>query len=189
MPNLILSGPPGTGKTTSVLALARTMLGDAFKEAVLELNASDDRGIEVVRGRIKAFAQKKVTLPPGKHKIIILDEADSLTADAQAALRRTMETYSRVTRFCIICNYISRIIDPLASRCTKFRFKPLAREAMVARLSEIAAAEGVRGALRVARAPRAVDRGTKRLPAPLSVPGCSSEGGTTLTRSTLSYIR
>mmetsp|Transcript_18432 Transcript_18432/g.39012 ORF Transcript_18432/g.39012 Transcript_18432/m.39012 type:complete len:150 (-) Transcript_18432:347-796(-) len=79
MPNLILTGPPGTGKTTSVLALARTLLGDAFKDAVLELNASDDRGIDVVRNRIKAFAQKKVTLPPGKHKIIILDEADSMT--------------------------------------------------------------------------------------------------------------
>ena len=89
MPNLILAGPPGTGKTTSVLALARQLLGDAFKEGVLELNASDDRGIEVVRGRIKAFSQKKVTLPPGKHKIIILDEADAMTEGAQQAMRRT----------------------------------------------------------------------------------------------------
>lgn len=83
MPNLILSGPPGTGKTTSILALARALLGDAFKEGVLELNASDDRGIDVVRNRIKAFAQKKVTLPPGRHKVIILDEADAMTEGAQ----------------------------------------------------------------------------------------------------------
>ena len=87
MPNLILSGPPGTGKTTSVLALARALLGDAFKEGVLELNASDDRGIDVVRNRIKAFAQKKVTLPPGRHKVIILDEADSMTEGAQQVWR------------------------------------------------------------------------------------------------------
>ena len=88
MPNLILSGPPGTGKTTSVLALARTMLGESFKDAVLELNASDDRGIDVVRSRIKAFAQKKVTLPPGHHKVVILDEADSMTEGAQQVMPR-----------------------------------------------------------------------------------------------------
>ena len=76
MPNLIISGPPGTGKTTSVMCLANEMLGDSFKDAVLELNASDDRGIDVVRNKIKMFAQKKVTLPPGRHKVIILDEAD-----------------------------------------------------------------------------------------------------------------
>lgn len=86
MPNLILSGPPGTGKTTSVLALARQLLGDAFKEGVLELNASDDRGIEVVRGRIKAFAQKKVTLPPGRHKIIVLDEVRLLWHPTETAM-------------------------------------------------------------------------------------------------------
>ena len=95
-------------------------------------------------------------------KLIILDEADSLTSDAQAALRRTIETYSRVTRFCIICNYISRIIDPLASRCTKFRFKPLAREAIVARLSAIAAAEGVRAPPAALHAMLAVSGGDMR---------------------------
>src|SRR3954449_11928702 len=120
MPHVIISGMPGIGKTTSILCLARTLLGDAYKEAVLELNASDERGIDVVRNRIKGFAQKKVTLPPGRHKIVILDEADrfgflsllfdlslnfnSMTAGAQQALRRTMEIYSNTTRFCLACN-------------------------------------------------------------------------------------
>ena len=91
LPNIILAGPPGIGKTTSILCLAREMLGDSYKNAVLELNASDARGIDIVRNKIKMFAQKKVTLPPGKHKIIILDEADSMTGAAQQALRRTMK--------------------------------------------------------------------------------------------------
>ena len=81
MPNVIIAGPPGTGKTTSILCLARALLGDQFKEGVLELNASDDRGIDVVRNKIKMFAQKKLTLPPGRHKVIILDEVDSMTGD------------------------------------------------------------------------------------------------------------
>ncbi|RYY81576.1 AAA family ATPase [archaeon] len=136
LPNLILSGPPGTGKTTSILCLAREMLGEeVYKQAVLELNASDARyancicmevyeyaygmgmrfsyhdlitlpaslcrGIDVVRNKIKMFAQKKVTLPAGRHKIVILDEADSMTASAQQALRRTMEIYSHSTRYAV----------------------------------------------------------------------------------------
>ena len=99
LPNIILAGPPGTGKTTSILCLARELLGSNFKGAVLELNASDARGIDVVRNKIKMFAQQKVTLPPGRHKIIILDEADSMVGGAQQALRRTMEIYSSTTRF------------------------------------------------------------------------------------------
>jgi replication factor C subunit 2/4 len=107
-PNVILAGPPGTGKTTSILALAHGLLGANYREGVLELNASDDRGIDVVRNKIKMFAQKKVTLPPGRHKIVILDEADSMTSGAQQALRRTMELYSTTTRFALACNQSSK---------------------------------------------------------------------------------
>ena len=142
MPNLILSGPPGTGKTTSVLALARTLLGDAFKEGVLELNASDDRGIEVVRGRIKAFAQKKVTLPAGKHKIIVLDEADAMTEGAQQAMRRTMEIYSSTTRFALACNLSEKIIEPIQSRCAVLRYAKLTDQQVVKRLQDVLHAEG-----------------------------------------------
>ncbi|KAL7004773.1 replication factor C subunit 4 [Cystobasidiomycetes sp. EMM_F5] len=115
-PHMMLSGTPGIGKTTSILCLAHAMLGPAYKEAVLELNASDERGIDVVRNQIKGFAQKKVTLPPGRHKFVILDEADSMTAGAQQALRRTMEIYSNTTRFAIACNQSSKIIEPIQSR-------------------------------------------------------------------------
>lgn len=111
----------------------------------MELNASDERGIGVIREKVKMFAATSVGASTGvaPFKLIILDEADSLTPDAQAALRRTMETHSRVTRFCIICNYVSRIIEPIASRCSKFRFKPLGTGAMMTRLRSIADAEGV----------------------------------------------
>jgi len=152
LPHLIFYGPPGTGKTSTILACAKQLFGSAYRSRVMELNASDERGIGVVRNKIKTFAQVAVSsgggsggekLPP--YKLIILDEADSMTTDAQSALRRTMETYSRVTRFCIICNYISRLIPPIASRCAKFRFKPLPHEAMVGRLQHICEAERVVG--------------------------------------------
>jgi replication factor C subunit 2/4 len=143
MPHVIISGMPGIGKTTSVLCLARQLLGDAYKEAVLELNASDERGIDVVRHRIKGFAQKKVTLPPGRHKLVILDEADSMTSGAQQALRRTMELYSATTRFAFACNQSNKIIEPLQSRCAILRYARLTDPQVVKRLYQICRAEAV----------------------------------------------
>ncbi|KAK1866343.1 hypothetical protein I4F81_008863 [Pyropia yezoensis] len=146
MPNLLLAGAPGVGKTTAVLALARQSLGgDAalLREAVLELNASDDRGIETVRSAIKSFAQKKLTLPPGRHKLVLLDEADSMTEAAQQALRRTMEVYSSTTRFALACNLSGRIIEPIQSRCAVVRFARLTDAQVLARVRSVAAAEDV----------------------------------------------
>jgi replication factor C subunit 2/4 len=143
MPHVIISGMPGIGKTTSILCLARQLLGDAYKEAVLELNASDERGIDVVRNRIKGFAQKKVTLPPGRQKIVILDEADSMTSGAQQALRRTMEIYSSTTRFAFACNQSNKIIEPLQSRCAILRYSRLTDAQILRRLKQICEAENV----------------------------------------------
>ncbi|KFD58487.1 hypothetical protein M514_00713 [Trichuris suis] len=134
VPNLIISGPPGTGKTTSILCLAHEMLGPTAGQAVMELNASNDRGIDVVRSKIKLFAQQRVTLPAGKQKIIILDEADSMTDGAQQALRRTMEIYSKTTRFALACNQSDKIIEPIQSRCAIIRFSKLSDAQVLARL-------------------------------------------------------
>ena len=127
MPHLLFAGPAGTGKTTCALALARELFGELWKHNLHELNASDERGIDVVRGKIKEFAR---TAPLGEDgfKIIFLDEADALTGAAQAALRRTMEKYSRTCRFVMSCNFSSKIIDPIQSRCAVFRFRPLKSE-------------------------------------------------------------
>ncbi|EEB05704.1 DNA replication factor C complex subunit Rfc4 [Schizosaccharomyces japonicus yFS275] len=143
MPHMIISGMPGIGKTTSVLCLAHQLLGSAYREGVLELNASDERGIDVVRNKIKGFAQKKVNLPPGRHKIVILDEADSMTAGAQQALRRTMEIYSNTTRFALACNQSNKIIEPIQSRCAILRYSRLNEQQIQKRLSEICKAESV----------------------------------------------
>lgn len=153
LPHMLFYGPPGTGKTSTVLALARELYGpELSKSRVLELNASDERGIAVVRDKIKNFARSVASTPTAAQrekyhcpnfKIIILDEADSMTQDAQAALRRTVEDYSKITRFCLICNYVTRIIDPLASRCSKFRFQELTPSAAQARLEYICKEEDV----------------------------------------------
>lgn len=144
MPHMIISGMPGIGKTTSVHCLAHELLGRSYADGVLELNASDDRGIDVVRNQIKHFAQKKLHLPPGKHKIVILDEADSMTAGAQQALRRTMELYSNSTRFAFACNQSNKIIEPLQSRCAILRYSKLSDEDVLKRLLQIIKLEDVK---------------------------------------------
>lgn len=138
-PNLLFYGPPGTGKTSSILAFARTVFGARFEGSVLHLNASDERGISVIRERVGRFAQSVANL-----KLVILDEADSMTGSAQSCLRRTMEIYSKTTRFCLICNYISRIIEPIASRCSKFRFEPISTSLMLERLMYICENENIK---------------------------------------------
>ncbi len=137
--NLLFAGPAGTGKTTTALAIAKEIYGDDWQENFLELNASDERGIDVVRTRIKDFARS--SFGGYDFRIIFLDEADALTDDAQAALRRTMEQFSEQTRFILSCNYSSQIIDPIQSRCAVFRFSPLSDEAITAQVSRIADAE------------------------------------------------
>ena len=139
--NLLFAGPAGTGKTTTAIAIAKELYGDDWQEHFLELNASDERGIDVVRTRIKEFARS--SFGGYDFRIIFLDESDALTDDAQAALRRTMEQFSDHTRFILSCNYSSQIIDPIQSRCAVFRFAPIASAAVVNQVTRIADNEGL----------------------------------------------
>lgn len=135
VPHLLFYGPPGTGKTSTILACARQLYTPSqFPSMVLELNASDDRGIGIVRGQILTFASTRTIFKSG-FKLIILDEADAMTMDAQNALRRIIEKYTENIRFCIICNYLSKIIPALQSRCTRFRFGPLSPDQILPRLN------------------------------------------------------
>ncbi len=143
IPHFLFTGPAGTGKTTSALALARELFGDdKWRDNFQELNASDERGIQIVRTKIKSFA-RAAPLGGAEFKVIFLDEADSLTSDAQAALRRTMEKYSNTCRFILSCNYSSRIIPPIQSRCSVMRFAPLKPEDIREYLTRIERSEGI----------------------------------------------
>lgn len=142
IPNLILTGPPGCGKTTSLLALCHQLLGDKEKDAVIELNASDDRGIDVVRKNIKEFAKRHVALPEGRHKVVLLDESDSMTDAAQQAMRRIMENYTKTTRFVFACNQSEKVIEPIQSRCAIVRFSRVEENEIAARLMKICELEG-----------------------------------------------
>lgn len=149
LPHLLIHGPPGTGKTSTILALAYQLFGpNKFRDRVIELNASDDRGINIVRTNIVKFAKLSVgskdpNYPCPDFKLVILDEADAMTPEAQAALRKIIEKTSGITRFCFTCNYIQQILDPISSRCMKFRFKPLDPESIVTRLKQIANLENL----------------------------------------------
>jgi len=144
LPHTIFHGSPGTGKTSTIRAFTRMVFPKNMNEYVLELNASDERCINTVRLKIKAFSKRATTFKSTcKFKIVILDEADTMTPDAQSALRRIMEDYSHSTRFCLICNYISKIMSPLLSRCSTFRFSDIPAHVMVTRLRYIATHENV----------------------------------------------
>lgn len=150
MPHLLFYGQPGTGKTSTILALVTQLFGPVVvHDRVIELNASDERGIGTVRNKIIAFTKIAIGTNDPKYpcpdfKVVILDEADAMTPEAQEALRKVMEKKCGITRFCFICNYMNEIIDPIASRCTQFRFKPLDKLAVVDKITKIAKAEDIK---------------------------------------------
>jgi len=143
LPHLLLVGPAGVGKTTSILAMARDLYGPGYGNFILELNASDERGIDVIREKVKFFARTAAISSEVLFKILIMDEADNLTSAAQHALRRTMERYTRTCRFCLIGNYSENILDPIQSRCSIFRFSPLSEDDLKGWIGTIARKEDV----------------------------------------------
>lgn len=144
LPHLLFYGPPGTGKTSTILACARKLYEPKqFGQMVLELNASDDRGIDIVRNQVLNFASSRGMYSTAKFKLVILDEADQMTNDAQSALRRIIEKYSENARFCLITNYLNKIIPAIQSRCTRFRFGPLSPEQILPRMELIVENENI----------------------------------------------
>ena len=146
IPHLIFFGPSGCGKTSTIIALAKDLFGiENYSDRIIELNASDERGINIIRDKIKTYSKQSINtsknIPPWK--IIVLDEADTMTTDSQFALRQIMEKYSNITRFCIICNYYNKIIDPIVSRCALFRFKPIDSNSIINKLKYICENEKV----------------------------------------------
>lgn len=146
IPHLLFFGPSGCGKTSTILALAKELFGnELWEDRIIELNASDERGIKTVREKIKTYAKSSIKhqtdSPPWK--IIILDEADNMTSDSQFALRKIMEDYSSITRFCILCNYHHKIINPIISRCSLFRFRPIPKDQIKNKLFEICKYENI----------------------------------------------
>ncbi len=142
IPHLLFAGPAGVGKSTLALVTARELYGEDWHQNFLELNASDERGIDVVRNKVKDFARTR-TIGNAPFKIIFLDECDALTKEAQQALRRTMEKYTQTTRFILSCNFSSKILDPIQSRCAIFRFKPLDRDEIKELIDKISKEESL----------------------------------------------
>ena len=141
-PHLLFAGPPGTGKTTAAIALARDVFGEGYRTNMLEMNASDERKLESIRTKVKSFA-RTAPVPGTTFKVIFLDEADALTPDAQGALRRIMEQYAETCRFILSCNYSSKIIEPIQSRCAVFRFRPLPEDQVREMIVNVATEEKI----------------------------------------------